>query len=103
MGLERIGSILNIEYQKENINSQYSILNIRSKRNKAKYSEKAAQQKALYLVDKFKNPSGLKFYLKCAWNLTDEYLDWLTEYSQKKKSPAHYFISVANQRMTENK
>jgi len=96
MGIESLNSILN-NRKKENI--EYSIKD--AKRNKHNYSEKAAKNKAMYLVDKFKNPGGLQFYLKCAWNLTDNYIDWLVEYSFKKDNPSRYFVFVANKKMRE--
>ena len=80
---------------------EYSINNLVIKRNKKSYSAKAAQQRAIYLADKFGNPEGIKFYLKCAWNLTDSYIDWLVEYSSKKEEPSKYFVCVANKVMQE--
>ena len=73
-----------------------------AKRNKARYTEEEARRKAIYLVDKFKNPDGLLFYLKCAWNLADWYIDWLAEYSFNKENPSKYFVKVANKKMNEN-
>ena len=98
--VERVNSILNKENR--NRNNQYSIFNRNVKRNKRNYSEKEAKNKAMYLADKFKNPDGLKFYLKVAWNLADWYIDWLANYSTTKNDPAHYFVKVANQKMNEN-
>lgn len=91
-------SILNNEYSKLK-KSQYSILNI--KRNKKNYSDKAAQQRALYLMNKFDNPGGKLFYLKCAWNLSDEFIDWLVDYSSKKDCPSRYFTKVASEKMDD--
>ena len=104
MGVESVNSILNnIEYRKPSKRRyEYSIRSTNTKRNKKDYSEKAAQQKAMYLADKFHNPGGMQFYLKCAWNLTDNYLDWLVEYSFRKADPSRYFVSVANKKMLEN-
>lgn len=95
--VESLNSILNKEYRK---NIEYSII---TKRNRKNYTEKLAQQKAMYLADKFKNPGGMNFYLKVAWNLNDEYIDWLVEYSFKKTSPEKYFVAVANMKMQNNK
>ena len=103
MGIDRVNRTLNIEYS--NLikrNNEYSIFNINSKRDKSSYSEKEAQQRAMYLADKFGNQSGIKFYLKCAWNLSDPYIDWLVEYSLRKAEPTKYFIAVANKKMLEN-
>ena len=84
---------------RKKVNIEYSILN--AKRNKRNYSERDAKNKAIYLVDKFRNPKGMQFYLKCAWNLTDSYIDWLVEYSFKKDNPSRYFVFVANKKMQE--
>ena len=101
MGTKSMYSIL--KYRKvSKRNFQYSIKTTKIKRNRKDYSERKAQQKAMYLADRFHNPSGIEFYLKCAWNLTDQYLDWLVEYSFKKSNPSHYFVSVANKKMLEN-
>lgn len=102
--MESVRDILNIEYSelKEHNNIQYSIKTIKSKRNKKNYSSQQAINKALYLGDKFQNPNGLRFYLKCAWNLTDEYIDWLVEYSYTKDNAAKYFTSVASMEMLKN-
>lgn len=101
MGVESANSILNIEKLSKR-KFEYSIKATNTKRNRKHYSEKAAQTRALYLSEKFKNPGGMQFYLKCAWNLTDSYLDWLVEYSLKKKCPSKYFSKVAQQKMAEN-
>ncbi len=101
MGVESINSILNNEYRKSSKRRfEYSIRN--TKRNKRAYSEEMAQQRASYLSSKFRNPGGMKFYLKVAWNLTDDYIDWLVEYSLTKANPSRYFVAVANKQMLEN-
>lgn len=104
MGVEGVNSILNHSKLPKR-KYEYSINSIKQKsvkRNKTKYTEKEARQKAIYLAEKYKNPDGLLFYLKCAWNLTDWYIDWLVEYSFKKANPSKYFVSVANKKMLEN-
>ena len=101
MGSESVHSIL--KYRKlPKRKYQYSIKGNNTRRNRKEYSEKAAQQKAMYLADKFSNPSGIKFYLKVAWNLNDNYIDWLVQYSLNKNNPSRYFVSVANKKMLEN-
>ena len=104
MGVESVNSIIhNSKLSKRKYG--YSINSIRRgsvKRNKTNYTEEESRQKAIYLVDKYKNPDGLLFYLKCAWNLTDWYIDWLVEYSFKKANPSKYFVSVANKKMMED-
>ncbi len=108
MGVEKINSILN--YSKlskrkyEYSINEYSINSIESysvKRDKTTYTEERARRLATYLADKYKNPDGLMFYLKCAWNLTDWYIDWLVEYSSKKTNPSKYFVSVASKKMQQ--
>ena len=81
---------------------EYSINIHNTKRNRKDYSDKAAQQRAIYLADKFHNPGGMQFYLRVAWNLTDQYIDWLVDYSSRKQNPSKYFVSVANKKMLEN-
>lgn len=91
-----------LKYRKASKRSyQYSINRVEVKRNRRSYSETEAQRRASYLADKFRNPEGIRFYLKCAWNLTDNYIDWLVEYSMKKSNPARYFVSVASKKMAE--
>lgn len=80
---------------------EYSIYKC-TRRNKKGYTDKAAQQRAMYLASKFHNPDGMQFYLKVAWNLTDQYIDWLVDYSSKKNNPGRYFVSVASKKMLEN-
>lgn len=106
MGVENIKKscieYMNIEYRKLSKRKYvYSILNKEVKRNRKNYTDKEAQQKALYLSEKFKNPKGLMFYLKVAWTLSDAYIDWLVDYSLKKNDPARYFVSVASKKMLE--
>ena len=104
MGVASVNSILNnIQYRKPSKRRfQYSINANNTKRNRKYYSEKSAQQKAIYLSEKFKNPGGMQFYLKVAWNLTDSYIDWLVDYSFRKDNPSRYFVSVASKKMLEN-
>lgn len=69
------------------------------KRDKSKYNPKLARNKALYLASKLDNESRLLFYLKCAWNLNDQYLDRLLEISLKKDDPKLYFSKCAGKAM----
>ena len=103
MGIEKVSTRVGyIQYRKlSNRKFEYSIKEGNTKRNRKGYSERLAQQRAMYLADKFKNPQGMKFYLKCAWNLTDNYIDWLVEYSFKKNNPSKYFVYVASRKMQE--
>lgn len=69
------------------------------KRDKSKYNPKLARNKALYLASKLDNESRILFYLKCAWNLNDQYLDRLLEISLKKNDPKMYFSKSAGRAM----
>lgn len=73
-----------------------------TKRNKKKYNEKLAQQRALYIAEKLNNPSRTLFYLKCAWNLTDAYLDHLLAIALTKNNPILYFSAAASREMLKN-
>ena len=75
---------------------------INTKRNKKKYNEKLAQQRALYIAEKLNNPSRTLFYLKCAWNLTDAYLDRLLAIALTKNNPILYFSAAASREMLKN-
>ena len=73
-----------------------------TKRNRNQYNEQLARNKAQYLADKLKNPSRLLFYLKCSWNLTDNYLDRLLTISLNKDDPIKYFSASASREMIKN-
>lgn len=73
-----------------------------TKRNKTNYSSNEAQNKALYLSEKLNNPSRRMFYLKCAWNLSDQYLDRLLAIALKKENPQRYFSRAASNEMQRN-
>lgn len=69
-----------------------------TKRNRRGYSANEARNKAMELASKLNNPSRLRFYLKCAWNLTDDYLDRLLNIAKGKTDPVRYFsYSAANE------
>lgn len=70
-----------------------------NKRNRKGYSPDLAQAKAEYLCSKLKSPQSKNFYLKCAWNLTDIFIDNLVSISVKKEMPAKYFAFVAAKEM----
>ena len=82
--------------------SDYSDLAGKTKRNKKGYNEKLARQRAMYIAEKLNNPSSLLFYLKCAWNLTDEYLDRLLGIALTKEDPILYFSAAASREMQKN-
>lgn len=70
-----------------------------NKRNRKGYSPDLAQAKAEYLCRKLKSPQSRNFYLKCAWNLTDMFIDNLLAISVNKEAPARYFAFVAAKEM----
>lgn len=83
------------------INHQKSNTAKNTRRNRHGYSAELAQSKARYISDKLKNPS-INFYLKCAWNLTDMYLDNLLQIALTKSEPAKYFSKAAAREMRLN-
>ena len=73
-----------------------------TKRNRRNYTESEARSKADYIATKLNNPSRRMFYLKCAWNLTDEYLDRLLRIALTKTDPQRYFSASAAREMRQN-
>lgn len=73
-----------------------------TKRNKKRYTGQLAQGRARYIAAKLNNPSRMMFYLKCAWNLTDEYLDRLLSIALSKNDPVRYFSASAAREMRKN-
>lgn len=73
-----------------------------TKRDRSRYTENAARSKATYLAQKLENPSRWLFYLKCAWNLTDRFLDWLLGIALTKEEPKLYFSAMASREMRKN-
>lgn len=73
-----------------------------TKRNKKSYTEQLAQSRANYIATRLNNPTRMLFYLKCAWNLTDEYLDRLLSIALKKNDPIKYFSASAAREMRKN-
>ena len=88
---------LSLIVNRSNINS--------SKRNKRGYTPEMARSKAEYLGQKLKDMKSIAFYMKCAWNLTDSYLDTLlaTAISSSDGEPSHYFSKVAAREMRNNR
>lgn len=84
------------------VTSDYNSDYRNTKRNKKSYTEQLAQSRARYIAGKLNNPTRMLFYLKCAWNLTDEYLDRLLSISLTKTSPVHYFSASAAREMRKN-
>lgn len=72
----------------------------KTKRDKRCYSPELATAKADYLCGKLKSPQSRRFYLKCAWNLTDMFIDNLLLISLKKEMPAKYFAACAAREMS---
>lgn len=75
-----------------------------SKRNRRGYTSNLAKSKARYLSEKLGDVENFMFYLKCAWNLTDAYLDRLLAISQIKagNKAKQYFAVAAKREMEEN-
>ncbi len=73
-----------------------------TKRQHNTLTEQEAIAKAAYLADKLHNPTRLKFYLKCVWNLTEPYLDKLLAISLTKNDPKCYFSKSASNEMKNN-
>lgn len=101
MGREqRISNIVTSDYikRKKLVTSDY----ITTKRDRRKYTAGLAQRRASEIADKLHNPSRKMFYLKCAWNLTDEYLDRLLDIAKGKTDPKRYFSRAAASEMANN-
>ena len=105
--VERVSDIITSDYNHLKKDSDYSHYNHydfgTTKRNKSRYTAKEAQNKAGYLADKLKNEDSLYFYLKCAWNLTDQYLDRLLEIALTKEDGIRYFSFSAAREMEKNR
>ena len=105
MGREQSAKDLMINHYNDRISKRNSSLIINnhyrsnSKRNRKGYSPELARARADYLCEKLKSPQSMGFYLKCAWNLTDVYLDQLLAIALKKKMPAKYFAVAASNEM----
>lgn len=55
---------------------------------------------AVYLVDKFSNPAGLRFYLKVAWHIPRGSIDRLVVLAfERGKRPGLYFSALAKKEM----
>lgn len=109
MGVKQISDIVTSDYShnisKRNIvtkslkeNSMFG----NTKRNKKNYSSNLAKNRADYIARKLDNPSRLLFYMKCAWNLTDAYLDRLLTIALTKNDPIKYFSASASREMQKN-
>lgn len=74
----------------------------KSKRNRHGFTPELARSKAGYLAQKLSDEKSLRFYLKCAWNLSDLFIDSLLELALLKGAPANYFSKWAAQEMARN-
>lgn len=97
--VQRISDLVTSHYlsKKDLVTSHYS-----SKRNKRLYSAEEARSKADYLASKLHNQSRWMFYLKCAWNLDDVYLDRLLSIALTKDNAQRYFSAAAANEMRQN-
>lgn len=105
MGIERLSDLVTSDYiSKRNkvtkVTSDYNYVS--TKRSKLNYSEREAKTRAEYIARKLDNYSRLMFYLKCAWNLTDNYLDRLLVIALTKNDPIRYFSKAASNEMIKN-
>ena len=82
--------------------NRYSDKNSFTKRSRRGYTGNLARSKASYISEKLRDAKSFRFYLKCAWNLTDQFLDQLLVVSLKKDDPAKYFTAVAKNEMDCN-
>ena len=82
-------------------NKQYKFY-CNTRRNSSTYTERQALRRAEYIESKLGNPQGKLFYLKCAWNLCDAFLDDLLRRSLNKQQPAKYFCVAAKREMEKN-
>lgn len=105
MGREqRINEIMINDYKisKRNLMiNDYKV--IKTKRNRKTCTPQLARTRADYLCSKLKSPQSKSFYLKCVWNLTDSYIDYLLSIALTKHSPAKYFSAVASKEMHANR
>ena len=76
---------------------------IKTKRNRKTCTPQLARSRADYLCTKLKSPQSKSFYLKCVWNLTDSYIDYLLNIALTKHSPAKYFSAAASKEMHINR
>ena len=98
----KLNKLLTNDYTTDYSSGYVRLKDMMSKRNKKNYTPQLAQAKAQYIARKLNNPSRMNFYLKCAWNLNDEYLDGLLDLSLKKKKSIFYFSASASNAMIKN-
>lgn len=112
MGIEHISNLMINDYKISKRNLITKSLMIKeledrgyvtnTKRDKKNYSAELARNRADYLANKLSNHSSWPFYLKCAWNLTDAYLDYLLKVALTKENPIKYFSAAAAKEMRAN-
>jgi hypothetical protein len=57
---------------------------------------------AYHLVDKFRNPGGLKFYQKAAWHIPLGTIDRLVAISfERGSNPSRYFTTLVKQELAK--
>lgn len=101
MGIQSVSDIVTSHYNfKKDIVTKSLVT--KTKRNKKNYSADEARRKADYLASKLRNQSRWMFYLKCAWNLDDQYLDRVLDIALKKNNPQRYFSAAAANEMRQN-
>lgn len=101
MGLKRVGEAINDKSMKSmRFSCRKSINDINDKSMKGKQSPKVAytEHVADELVRIFEAPKSRQFFLKCAWNLSEDTIWSAVEDTRKKgvKNPIGLFIFLCN-------
>lgn len=99
---QKLGKIINdksMKISKRNLNEVNDRSMKRNKAPKVAYTEYVADK----LVDIFNAPQSRKFFLKCAWNLSEDTIWSAVEDSRKKcvESPIALFVFLCNNALKE--
>lgn len=87
-------SLVNEVFLKKNINES-----LKGDTAKISYTEYVADK----LVKIFNAPQSRKFFLKCAWNLSEDTIWTAVENSRRRrvKSPVKYFVAICQRALQE--
>lgn len=90
-------SLVNEVFLKKNINE--SLISLKGDTTKISYTEYVADK----LVKIFNAPQSRKFFLKCAWNLSEDTIWTAVENSNRRrvKSPVKYFVAICQRALQE--
>ena len=100
---QRVNEIINeksMKISKRNFNDKVNDKSMTKKSaSKIAYTEYVADK----LVDIYRSPQSRKFFLKCAWNLSEDIIWSAVEDSRKKsvKSPIALFVFICNNALKE--